>query len=95
MCGLCGVLMTSHWAQDGEGRRARALRTRLLSRVLAHFGLTLTDWAGTQYVLRDAKGRSEIVPDLGSLWPAAERLAGRRLDPLEPGLLSALADATR
>jgi hypothetical protein len=63
---------------------------RLLSRVLAHFGLTLTDWAGTQYVVRDAKGRSEIVPDLGSLWPAAERLAGRRLDPLEPGLLAAL-----
>jgi hypothetical protein len=43
------------------------------------------------YVLRDRKGRSEVVGDLGALWQAAERLAGKPLDPLDPGLLLALA----
>jgi hypothetical protein len=37
-------------------------------------------------VLRDRKGRSEIIQDLGSLWPAAAKLAGRTLDPLDPVL---------
>ena len=43
-----------------------------------------------KYVLRDLKGRSELVQDLGSLWPVAERLAGRAPDPLDPALQKAL-----
>jgi hypothetical protein len=82
--------MTSHWAETGSGRRARVFRVRLLNRVLDHFGLRLDDWSGSVYVLRDRKGRAEVVPDLGALWVAAERLAGRRLDPLDPSLLRAL-----
>jgi hypothetical protein len=42
------------------------------------------------YVLRDRKGRAKVVEDLGALWQAAEELAGRPLDPLEPELLAAL-----
>jgi hypothetical protein len=89
MCTLCGVLMKSHWAEDG-GRRQRLLRERLLQRVVAHFGLGLSDWGGRVYVVHDRKGRSVVVDDVGSLWAAAEALAGRKLDPLDPGLVEAL-----
>ena len=83
--------MTSHWAETGSGRRARVFRVQLLNRVLEHFGLRLDDWSGSVYVLRDRKGRAEVVPDIGALWAAAERLAGRSLDPLDPGLVSWLS----
>ena len=85
------MLLTDHWAEDGGGRRARVFRVALLNRVLAHFGLRLTDWSGRTYVLRDAKGRAAVVSDLGSLWAEAERLAGRPLDPLDPALVESLA----
>jgi hypothetical protein len=91
MCALCGVLMSEHWAEAGEGRRARVFRVELLNRVLDHFGLELGDWSGSVYVLRDRKGRSEVVGDLGALWQAAERLAGGPLDPLDPGLVRTLS----
>jgi hypothetical protein len=68
----------------------RLRRKYLLNRVLGPFGLSLDDWAGTMYVLHDAKGAAEVVGDLGALWVAAERLAGRKLDPLDPRLLEAL-----
>jgi hypothetical protein len=73
-----------------DRRRERAHRVALTREILRHYGLKLDDWGGSKYVLRDGKGRSEIVQDLGSLWPAAERLAGRTLDPLEPVLIEAL-----
>jgi hypothetical protein len=82
--------MSEHWAEEGSGRRARVLRVALLNRVLSHYGLSLSDWAGSVYTLRDAKGRSAVVSDLGSLWGEAEKLTGRSLDPLDPDLLAAL-----
>jgi hypothetical protein len=91
MCALCGALLTSHWAETGSGRRERVFRARLVNRVLAHFGLELTDWAGRVYLLRDRKGKTAVVDDLGGLWAAAERLAGRPLDPLDPDLLASLS----
>jgi hypothetical protein len=92
MCPLCGALLTEHWSDpDGPGaRRGRTLRTGMVRRVLAGFGVTLTDWGGTAYVLHDGKGRSEVVHDLTTLWTEAERLAGRPLDPLDPALVAAL-----
>ena len=93
MCALCGVLLTSHWAEQGAGRRERVARVRLLNRVLTHFGLALDDWSGSIYVLRDRKGQSAVVEDLGALWITAERMAGCRLDPLDPGLVRALEQA--
>ncbi len=83
--------MESHWAETGASRRERLLRVGLLNRVLANFGLGLSDWSGALYLLRDAKGRTAVVEDLGSLWRQAEELAGRKLDPLDPGLVTALA----
>ena len=90
MCALCGVLLDEHWAEQDGGRRTRVFRTALADRVLAHFGLRLDDWSGRVYILRDRKGRSVVVANLGVLWVEAERLAGRPLDPLDPALLAAL-----
>jgi hypothetical protein len=93
MCSLCGVLLKSHWAEQGTGRRERVFRVRLVNRVLAHYGLELGDWGGRAYVLRDRKGKAAVVDDLGALWAEAERLAKRPLDPLDPALLAALRRA--
>jgi hypothetical protein len=90
MCVLCGVLLNEHWAEQEGGRRGRVFRVRLLNQVLAFYGLRLDDWGGRIWVLRDAKGRSVVVTDLGSLWVKAEELAGRRLDPLDPELVASL-----
>ena len=90
MCALCGVLLNEHWAEQDGGRRGRVFRVALLNRVLGHFGLRLDDWAGRVYVLRDRKGRSAVVSDLGMLWSEAAVLAGRALDPLDPELIRAL-----
>jgi hypothetical protein len=84
------VLLNEHWAEQEGGRRGRVFRGRLLSRVLAFYGLRLDDWSGRVWVLRDAKGRSVVVENLGAVWVEAERLAGRRLDPLDPELVAAL-----
>jgi hypothetical protein len=90
MCVLCNVLVNEHWAEQEGGRRARVMRVRLINRVLAFYGLRLDDWSGRVWVLKDRKGRSAVVADLGSLWAEAERLVGRPLDPLDPELVAAL-----
>jgi hypothetical protein len=76
-----------------DRRRDRGHRVVLTNEVLHHYGLRVEDWSGSKYVLRDRKGRSELVQDLGSLWPAAAKLAGRTLDPLDPALCETLSAA--
>jgi len=56
----------------------------MTNEVLHHYGLRLSDWSVSKYILRDKKGRSEQVQDLGALWPASQKLLGRQLDPLDP-----------
>lgn len=68
-------------------RRGRIERARVVGEVLRHYGLSLSDWSGSKYILRDSKGRAEIVGDLGGVWQAAERMLGRASDPLDPDLL--------
>lgn len=89
MCGLCGVLRNSHWADEGGGRRAQLLRLPLLDRILSHAGLEVSAWSGRMLV-SDRKGRSLVVEDLPGLWAAAAELAGHPLDPLDPSLVAAL-----
>lgn len=67
-----------------DRHRERYYRTKLINKILSCYGLRVDDWNGNKYILRDKKGRSLIAQDLGELWPAAEQLAGRPLDPLEP-----------
>jgi hypothetical protein len=96
MCSLCGVLGGNEYWADAvarpgvytrnasviERRRERINRMRIANRILAQFGMTLTDWQGTSFLLSTRTGKTEIIPDLGHLWPVAERLAGRVCDPL-------------
>ena len=103
MCSLCGMLgAAQHWTEGAgsEGafagrmpatrRQERQRRAALANRILGRYGLKLADFEGQSYVLSSRTGRSEIVPDLIGMWSAAERLAGRECDPLEPGLIEAL-----
>ena len=102
MCSLCGVLGAEmHWtdaaarpqtfgARRQTRRQERLARIALANRVLRQFGLRLGDFEGQSYVLRSATGRQAIVPDLIGMWAAAEKLAGRPCDPLDPNVIAAL-----
>ncbi len=108
MCSLCGTLDDGrHWSDSHANpeafavrsrthtwRRERQERTRLLNRILASYALSVADWEGNAYLLRTRTGRTEIVKNLAELWAAAETLLKRPCDPLDPALLSALADPT-
>ncbi len=101
MCALCGILGgKDHWTEPlrregvyvrfsdpAQRRRERALRISEANAILRLFGLSLEDWQADSYVLRTPTGKSEIVADLAELWPAAEKLAGRSLDPLDATVL--------
>jgi hypothetical protein len=107
ICGLCGVLgAEAHWTEAAgtetgssdlgprrTRRQDRRYRVALANKVLRHYGLTLGDWNGHAFVLGSRTGRYELVPHLAAMWPAAERLAGRRCDPLDPALIAAVERA--
>jgi hypothetical protein len=98
MCGLCGVFANAdHWSDspsdNAETRTAsRQVRTRLANQLLAHYSLRLTDTGGS-LLLRSATGQAALVPHLGALWPAADRLARKPCDPLDAELIAALKHA--
>jgi hypothetical protein len=105
MCVLCGQMFTEiHWSErlldpeivsQGESetirRQSRHARTRLLCKVLAHYGLDVTDdWSAMNYVVGNRKGAQQVVGSVAELWPAAAKMAGRTLDPLDVSLLQRL-----
>ncbi|MGI9510646.1 MAG: hypothetical protein ACR2QJ_14995 [Geminicoccaceae bacterium] len=103
MCALCGVLgIEHHWSAssgsdeqsvDAQTRRTeRRKRIAAVNRLLGLSGLKLGDWQGTAYVLSTPTGRTEIIDNLGQLWPMVEDLVGNRADPLSPSLLDHLSD---
>ncbi|GAA6931328.1 hypothetical protein VN0372_09240 [Helicobacter pylori] len=73
-----------------ECKRARLKRVGLLNQILAFYGLKIDDWQGTKFVLRDKKGQSVIVNDLGDLWDKAQKLAKKEMDVLDSHLLAFL-----
>lgn len=81
------VALEVHVDRRGQRLRDRARRARLVSAIFAGYGLQFQDWEGSSYILRDAKGRTAIAPDLASLWTAAEEMLGGPLDPLAPVFL--------
>jgi len=107
MCALCGVLGgAGHWtdaaARPGvftrnvdtlQRRRERIHRVTCAQRVLGFYGLTLSDWQASSFILSTATGKSEIVDNLTHLWAAAERLIGRPCDPLDAALARRLEAA--
>ncbi|MBV8398084.1 MAG: hypothetical protein JOZ17_05015 [Acetobacteraceae bacterium] len=93
MCALCGVLGVEHWADRTNGigpmhRQARLRRASLLSDVLSFYRIHVDDWQGITMALRGPTGRTELADTLADLWPKAEAIAGRPLDPLDPALLA-------
>jgi hypothetical protein len=95
MCALCGAFgVTEHWADGGEGtalspfaeRRGRA---DVANRVLGLYGLKLAAW-GSRFTLTSRTGKMAVVDSFGTLWPLAEQIAGRPLDPLDPDIIAAL-----
>ena len=46
----------------------------MTNEVLHHYGLRLSDWSASKYVLCNKKWRSEHVQDLGALWHASQKL---------------------
>lgn len=107
MCVLCAQMMNEiHWSERqlkpewitrGAGetarRRSRRARIRLIGAVLGHYGLEVADdWSATNYLLGDRKGNRQVLASLAELWPAASRMAGRTLDPLDDGLLDRLLE---
>ncbi|MEN3270858.1 hypothetical protein [Pseudonocardia sp.] len=103
MCVLCYELAPEdHWSDNavmGEPtaspHRSRHRRTRILSAVLAPYGLTVSDpGSGPHRVISDRKGASEIAAALPAVWQAADRLGSRPVDVLDPVLLDALAEGS-
>ena len=102
MCSLCGVLGgADHWtdaaARPGvftrntdalSRRRERMRRVTLANRVLRHFGMELSDWQGSAFLLSTRTGKTEVVGDLTQIWARAEALSGRPCDPLDAAFLA-------
>jgi hypothetical protein len=104
VCVLCYELAPEdHWS-DGvtagvpsdPPMRNRHRRTRVLTAVLAPYGLTVSDPGTGRYLtIADRKGAAEVAAGLPAVWAAAGRLSPRPIDPLDPALLAALEAADR
>jgi hypothetical protein len=97
MCEVCAVFgLGRHWTDAGtlanprlpapdiaRYRVERRRRIQLFNALLAGTGIVLSDWDGESFWVGRNDGSGERVADLGGVWPVAERLAGRPIDPLE------------
>jgi len=100
MCALCSIFIgEAHWSEMSVSPPGRAARTRrhqrlhrvaLANRILKHYGLKLSDWQGSAYLLSSHTGQSSIVSSIAAAWLAAEQMRKRKLDPLEERLIDAL-----
>ena len=100
MCGLCGVFLgEAHWTDVTVGATGSGARTRRherlhrvaqANRILKHYGLNLSDWQGSSYLLGSQTGQTAIVPSVAAVWAAAERLRKQSIDPLDARLIEVL-----
>jgi len=104
MCAFCALMTaTTHWTEAGSdvartgdspvGRDrflGRIHRTKLVNRVLSHYGCSVSDWANSSYIVRGQRGQATIVANLPQVWMAAEQFAKKVADPLDPALLAAM-----
>jgi hypothetical protein len=97
VCVLCyGLVGDEHWTDTRVGSEPaaalKARRRRILARVLGAAGLDYSDDpSGLTSLISDRKGNVVVARSLGEVWAAAEQVSGRRLDPLDPGLLGRLS----
>lgn len=103
MCGLCGSLQGgAHWSDGAlpsapsgtvpswQARAERRARLEAANRVLRACGLSLADWQGARFMLRNRTGGAAEITGFGDLWPQADRLCAVPPDPLDPGFLDDL-----
>jgi hypothetical protein len=97
MCEVCAIFGAGeHWSDFGRLREERfpfddiqhyrderKRRIRLINRILTPFAVSCEDYDGEALMLLDRSGRSRIAPTLNDVWPAAEALSGRLIDPLD------------
>ncbi len=106
MCGLCGVLgVGDHWS-DTLGtpeqtndfrikrRRESTKRAELANQILAFYGVKLSSWQNSNYVLATMTGRHVVFDHLAALWPQVETLSGKICDPLDDALIDAMTSRT-
>ena len=72
---------------DREQRLERYLRIKKLNQVTSFLGCQVSDWAGSQLIVKSSSGRSEIVDSLQHVWPAIEKLRQIKADPLDENLI--------
>lgn len=98
MCEVCAIFGAGeHWSDFGRlrdekfpfddiqhYRDERKRRIGLLNMILAGIDVSCEDWDGEALMLFDRAGRSKLAPTLNDVWPAAEHLSGRLIDPLDP-----------
>ena len=91
------MIGVEHWAETRRGveattppRQVRLRRARLVNDILSFQKLRVDDWQGAAMIVAGPTGRTEIADSLADLWPKAERVSGRPLDPLDPALLEHL-----
>ncbi len=107
MCGLCGVLgVGDHWSdtlgdqnQSDElrikRRREKKWRIGLANRLLAFYGVKLSDWPAGGYKLSTATGRTILLDHLAAFCPQVEALCGKVLDPLDDALIANMLSRPR
>jgi hypothetical protein len=86
------VRLEVHVQRRGRRLRDRAERARLVGIVLRGWGISLQDWEGNSYILRDAKGKSAVVHDLATVWDEVARMTGHVPDPLDPSFIEQLRE---
>ncbi|MGR3496158.1 hypothetical protein [Citreimonas sp.] len=57
------------------------------NRVLSFRRIKLAEWQGTSFVVSNATGASTVFESFSHLWPEAEALCGRDIDPLDDALI--------
>lgn len=89
MCSACGYpAAPGHWTDagavtPGDRLRNRFARLVVVNRILAPYHLQAHDDGSIPGLqLSSSSGDHAIVSDLEALWIAAERMAGRPIDPL-------------
>ena len=83
-----------HVQRRGQRLRDRRERARLVGLVLGGVAISLQDWEGSSYILRDAKGKSAVVHDLAAVWDEVEQMTGNAPDPLDQSFIASLCERT-
>lgn len=97
MCGLCGLIeeqqeWSDHITSDLPKRQNRFRKIKIINQMLHYHRVKVSDVHGVNYLLQTPTGKQGMANGLNLLWDEFAALTGKRMDVLDPKLLSALAD---